>query len=191
MIQKLLKVQAELKAPKGQYNKFGGYKYRSQEDILEAVKPLLNENGLMLTISDSIERIEDRYYIKATCAVTDGEKTIEVSAYAREPLSKKGMDDSQITGAASSYARKYALNGLFLIDDTKDADAVHKHDNSDVTKDLAEALDKVQTISGLNELNTFGDYPREAWKANADKAKQVIAKLGVKFDKESEQYVPK
>jgi ERF superfamily. len=148
MIEKLIKVQAGLKAPKSQFNKFGGYNYRSQEDILEAVKPLLAENGLMLTISDSIERIEDRYYIKATCTVTDGERSISVTAYAREPLSKKGMDDSQITGAASSYARKYALNGLFLIDDTKDADAAHKHDNSDIVKDLTEALDKVKSISG-------------------------------------------
>lgn len=117
-------VQRELKAPKSQTNKFGGYKYRSCEDIVEAVKPLLNDNGLILTMSDEIINVADRVYVKATCRVTDvatGD-CIETTAMAREPVQKKGMDDSQITGTASSYARKYALNGLFAIDDTKDAD---------------------------------------------------------------------
>lgn len=117
-------VQRELKAPKSQTNKFGGYKYRSCEDIVEAVKPLLNDNGLILTMSDEIINVADRVYVKATCRVTDvatGD-CLATSAMAREPVQKKGMDDSQITGTASSYARKYALNGLFAIDDTKDAD---------------------------------------------------------------------
>ena len=115
-------VQAKLKAPKNQVNKFGGYKYRSCEDILEAVKPLLDECDATLTISDSIELIADRVYVKATATFKAGEEVESVTAYAREPLSKKGMDEPQITGTASSYARKYALNGLFLIDDTKDPD---------------------------------------------------------------------
>lgn len=124
ILTKLIALQTELKAPKNQFNKFGGYKYRSCEDILEAVKPLLKKQGCSLTISDTMENIGDRYYIKATVTVYDtatGE-SISNSAYAREEESKKGMDGSQITGTASSYARKYALNGLFLIDDTKDAD---------------------------------------------------------------------
>lgn len=125
---RLAKVQNELKAPKGQYNAFGGYKYRSCEDILEAVKPLLEEYGLILTISDSIEHIGDRYYVKATARISfDGRGGTFCEAYAREPETKKGSDPSQITGMASSYARKYALNGLFLIDDAKDADAQEQH----------------------------------------------------------------
>lgn len=122
--EKLLAVQAELKAPKGQYNSFGKYKYRSCEDILEAVKPLLAKNGATLRIADEIILIGERFYIKATATFADiktGE-AVTNTAFAREEETKKGMDGSQITGTASSYARKYCLNGLFLIDDTKDAD---------------------------------------------------------------------
>lgn len=124
---KLQAVQAELKAPKGQYNSFGKYKYRSCEDILEAVKPLLQQQGCILTISDDVQQVGDRYYIVAKATITDGEENISVTAAAREEETKKGMDASQITGTASSYARKYALNGLFCIDDTKDADATNTH----------------------------------------------------------------
>ena len=124
---KLLNVQQKLKAPKNQVNQFGKYKYRSCEDILEAVKKLLGEEGLVLTISDEPIVLADRFYIKATATVSDGTTSISTTALAREPETKKGMDDSQITGTASSYARKYALNGLFCIDDTKDADTM---DNS-------------------------------------------------------------
>ena len=113
-------VQKTLNAPKNLFNKFGKYKYRSCEGILEAVKPLLD--GCTVMLSDSIESVLDRVYVKATATFTDGISKIEVTAFARESETKKGMDDSQITGTASSYARKYALNGLFLIDDTKDAD---------------------------------------------------------------------
>lgn len=130
--EKLSNIQNELKAPKGQFNKFGGYKYRSCEDILEAVKPICKNNKTTLVISDTLENIGDRYYIKATATLYDieneaqeigiGNACISNTAYAREEESKKGMDGSQITGTASSYARKYALNGLFNIDDTKDAD---------------------------------------------------------------------
>jgi len=116
--------QFKLKAPKGQLNSFGGYRYRSCEDILEAVKPILHEQGLVLTLSDEIEQRGERYYIKATATLHDTKsgETLSNTALAREAATKKGMDDSQITGTASSYARKYALNGLFDIDDTKDAD---------------------------------------------------------------------
>jgi len=121
-MEKLAKIQKELKAPKGQLNKFGGYNYRSCEDILEAVKPLLD--GAILTLQDEIINIGNRFYVKATATFTDGTYTHSVTAMAREPETKKGMDESQITGMASSYARKYALNGLFCIDDTKDADTM-------------------------------------------------------------------
>lgn len=119
---KLIKVQATLNAPKGQYNSFGKYAYRSCEDIMGAVKPLLAEHGLVQFVSDEIVLIGDRYYVKATVTVTDGKESHTATAFARESLQKKGMDDAQITGATSSYARKYALNGMYNIDDTKDAD---------------------------------------------------------------------
>lgn len=119
----LKKIQAELKAPKGQYNSFGKYHYRSAEDILEAVKPLLAKYGVLMTITDDVIAVADRIYVKATVTIENSKGVSKtVNAYAREPQDKKGMDDSQITGTASSYARKYALNGMFLIDDTKDAD---------------------------------------------------------------------
>tara|TARA_R110000803_G_scaffold34063_2_gene74531 strand:+ start:870 stop:1460 length:591 start_codon:yes stop_codon:yes gene_type:complete len=120
-IGKLAKIQQDLDAPKNQWNKFSSFYYRSCEDILEGLKPLLN--GLVLTMSDDVTLVGDRIYVKATVTLTDGVNTISNSALARESLTKKGMDDSQITGTASSYARKYALNGLFCIDDEKDADA--------------------------------------------------------------------
>ena len=125
MNDKLLKVQQELKAPKSQRNNFGGYNYRSCEDIFEAVKPILEKEKLTLRVTDELVLIGDRYYIKATAILSDGKETIENIAYAREEETKKGMDGSQITGASSSYARKYALNGLFLIDDTLDSDATN------------------------------------------------------------------
>lgn len=123
---KLAEIQRTLNAPKNQFNSFGKYKYRSCEDILEGVKPLLG--GLFLSISDEVVLIGTRHYVKATARITDGESTHEASALAREEESKKGMDAAQVTGATSSYARKYCLNGLFGIDDSKDADSdEHKH----------------------------------------------------------------
>lgn len=124
ILEKLSKIQAKLKAPKNQYNKFGNYNYRSCEDILEAVKPLAAEFGCTLTVGDKLEYIGERYYVTATATLYDTEtgQNITNTASAREEETKKGMDSSQITGTASSYARKYALNGLFCIDDTKDAD---------------------------------------------------------------------
>jgi hypothetical protein len=124
-MERLRKVQSELKAPKSQYNSFGKYNYRNSEDILEAVKPLLLKHQLTMVISDEIIQVSDRIYVKATVDLFHENEKISVSAYAREPQSKKGMDESQITGATSSYARKYALNGMFCIDDTKDADSMN------------------------------------------------------------------
>lgn len=148
--EKLMKVQQELKAPKGQYNSFGKYKYRSCEDILEAVKPLLEKNKLTLTLTDTIvPASETRFYVKATAKVIDIEsgETIDNTAFAREDAEKKGMDGSQITGTASSYARKYALNGLFLIDDTKDADTDEYHEQNNQVKLITKAQ-----IKKLGEL---------------------------------------
>lgn len=133
--EKLLAIQTKLKAPKGQYNSFGKYSYRSAEDILEAVKPLNAEQGLLLTITDEIKEVGGRIYVVATATVSDGTDELKVSAFAREPESKKGMDESQITGATSSYARKYALNGLYAIDDNKDADTnEHKQQQDNAPK---------------------------------------------------------
>lgn len=125
---KLRAVIEVLKAPKGQYNKFGNFHYRSCEDILEAVKPYLDEQGLRMKISDDLVQVGDRYYVKATVTVTDGEHSDSVTAFAREAEEKKGMDAAQVTGSASSYARKYALNGMFDIDDTKDDDSNEQHE---------------------------------------------------------------
>jgi hypothetical protein len=124
---KLAEFQSKLKAPKNQFNAFGKYKYRSAEDIIEAVKTLINPAGFALNLIDEIALIGDRFYVKATAAISNGEETYYSVAYAREEETKKGMDGSQITGAASSYARKYALNGLFAIDDTKDQDQTNQH----------------------------------------------------------------
>lgn len=152
----LLDIQARLKAPKGQTNNFGHYKYRSAEDILEAVKPLLKENGCFLTISDDIVMVGSRIYVKATITLSKNGETIHTTAFARESKSKSGMDASQITGAASSYARKYALNGLFCIDDTKDADALNT--NKEYTQpptdpNLELILANIKATRNLDELS--------------------------------------
>ena len=154
MSKTLQKIQEQLKAPKGQTNKFGGYKYRSCEDIMEAVKPILAQHGCALTVSDEIIAVGDRVYVKATATLLGAGDPVVVSASAREPENKKGMDEAQITGATSSYARKYALNGLFAIDDTKDADATNDH-GSMKPADAIEQLQKAKTIDDL----------QAAWKA--------------------------
>ena len=148
---KLVKVQNELKAPKSQYNSFGKYSYRNCEDILEALKPLLNEVKAIVNISDEIILIGERYYVKATVKFIDAEtgEVVEASAIAREEETKKGMDASQLTGSTSSYARKYALNGLFAIDDTKDADTTNTHGKENV-KSLSEAQLKRMYVIGKN-----------------------------------------
>ncbi len=154
MYKKLSKIQSELKAPKSQFNNFGKYNYRNCEDILEAVKPLLAKEELVLNITDEIVLIGDRYYVKATATIYDGNNKIETSAFAREADNKKGMDESQVTGAASSYARKYALNGLFCIDDTKDADTANKQDN---IQDKAD--NKTTSAQIFDELENGSDRP--------------------------------
>lgn len=164
--QKLIEVQEELKAPKGQYNSFGKYYFRSTEDIVEALKPLLIKRGLLLLMYDEIELIGSRIYVVSTADLTDGAANIKVSARARESETKKGMDDSQITGTASSYARKYALNGMFLIDDSKDADTpeysgqMNNQQQSKQPKQPGVTLDAVKIA--LNDLvkKTNGDYTK-------------------------------
>lgn len=143
LLTKLSEIQSELKAPKGQYNSFGKYSYRSCEDILEAVKPLTTSRNVVLTVSDEVINVGSRFYIKAVARLTDAESAeiIETTAFAREPDSKKGMDDSQVTGTASSYARKYALNGLFCIDDAKDADTdAYRNQQSNAPKNQQKAV---------------------------------------------------
>lgn len=172
MITKLIEVQKLLKAPKNQYNSFGEYYYRSCEDILEAVKPLLAERGLLMTITDSVELIGDRYYIKATVKVTDGTQTYEVSAYARESLERKKTDDSQLTGAASTYARKYALNGIFLIDDAKDADALPPAD--------AKQGEKSKAFNARDEYTMLKDVARK--KGISDDSLKTFITQTIKVD---------
>lgn len=152
-MKKLLTIQSKLKAPKGQYNNFGKYNYRSCEDIVEAVKPILVEQNCLLTLSDELVNVGERYYIKATATIKDLEtnESESVTAFAREEESKKGMDGSQITGASSSYARKYALNGLFAIDDNKDSDSTNTHGNN-VKKSNADALKQLEY-----KLNKYKD----------------------------------
>lgn len=156
----LFDIQARLKAPKGQTNNFGHYKYRSAEDILEAVKPLLKDNGCFLTISDDIVMVGSRIYVKATITLSKNGETIQTTAFARESESKSGMDASQITGASSSYARKYALNGLFCIDDTKDADALNT--NKEYTQpptdpNLEAILANIKAARSADELKQIWD----------------------------------
>lgn len=155
----LRKVQMELKAPKNQYNPYGKYNYRNCEGILEAVKPLLEKHKANLTITDSIVSMEGRWYIKAT-AVFESEEGVEVvNGWAREPDARKGMDESQITGTASSYARKYALNGLFLIDDMKDADAKEHRDERDNREKEAEPPKETSKVGAeqIERLKKFAD----------------------------------
>jgi hypothetical protein len=155
-MEKLIKIQSELKAPKNQRNNFGKYNYRSAEDILEAVKPLLAKYGCLLFITDTIVEVGGRNYVKATVTFDEGEKPLEISAFAREEETKKGMDGSQITGAASSYARKYALNGLFLIDDNKDSDATNTHDKEEKPQPKAQKLP--QFDKSLNNYQTWVEW---------------------------------
>jgi hypothetical protein len=158
----LAEIQALVKAPKGQFNSFGKYKFRSAEDIVEAVKPVINPIGFYLTITDELVHIGDRFYIKAITKLSNGKLTYSTEALAREESDKKGMDASQITGAASSYARKYALNGLFAIDDTRDADATNDHGKEDKKKDTPKstAPKKVEPVK-TPETSTKAPTPKK------------------------------
>lgn len=173
MLEKLRRIQTELKCAKNQYNSFGKYKYRSCEDILESVKPLLARENCVLSLSDSVEMIGDRFYIKATAKITDVESgaSYEVAAMAREELNKKGQDSSQITGTASSYARKYALNGLFLIDDTKDADTDENRNERNGRQ--AQTASKQQTKTG---------------RTNREKVIALARELNLPFDELMKDY---
>lgn len=197
--EKLMNIQKELKAPKGQYNSFGKYKYRSCEDILESVKPLLEKYKVTIILTDKLEQIGERYYIRAMAILFDTEtnNSIENTAYAREEETKKGMDGSQITGTSSSYARKYALNGLLLIDDTKDADTDEfaKENNKGKTKEepkekkitpgQLKVLSKLYTgdnlvkLLELNKIDKLEDMSME-------KANEIILKLKKKGEEKNE-----
>ena len=183
---KLIKVQNELKAPKNQYNSFGKYSYRNCEDICESVKPLLLANGLAMFISDNIELIGDRYYIKAIVTVVDTEtgETLTNSALAREEENKKGMDSSQVTGSTSSYARKYALNGMFLIDDTKDSDFTNTHGK----ENNEEKLSRIKG-TGLSEAQIKRLYAIAA-KANIEKS-MVLKAIKQEFKVEKAELLTK
>lgn len=165
----LSKIQSEIKAPKGQFNSFGKYKYRSCEDIVEAVKPVINPLGFYLTLSDEIIQVGERFYIKATAQISNGEETFSATAFAREEESKKGMDGAQVTGASSSYARKYALNGLFAIDDTKDADSTNTHDKeerpSQPKPNEVDESDRGLLFELLNRSTLEGDDKQRAYDA--------------------------
>ena len=180
--EKLLNVQTELKAPKGQFNAFGKYKYRSCEDILEALKPVLNKYKLTFFINDEIVEVNNRNYVKATITIINIEKPdeqLQTLALAREEETKKGMDGSQITGASSSYARKYALNGMFMIDDTKDSDSTNTHG-----KDKTEQ-EKVKDF--LNSRNGMIEKLSEYVKG--DKLERMLKNYGVNelFEMKDEQ----
>lgn len=174
-MKELIEIQRELKAPKNQYNHFGNYNYRSCEDILEAVKPLLAKYGCLLTISDKMIEIGGRVYVEATAKIEKEGQEKEVSANARETESKKGMDSSQITGSASSYARKYALNGLFLIDDNKDSDTneQYKQDNKNGGATPKQSFNEFaeQAAPTIEECNKYIDS--QVW---SDQKKEAMKK---------------
>ena len=157
---KLVEVQNKLKAPKNQFNKFGNYAYRNCEDILEALKPILLEVKAVVNISDEVVLVGERYYIKATVKFIDAEtgEVVEASAMAREEENKKGMDSSQLTGSTSSYARKYALNGLFAIDDTKDSDTTNTHGKEDSKSNVITLTDK--QLNRMYAIAKVGGYDK-------------------------------
>jgi hypothetical protein len=167
-MKELQKIQSELKAPKNQTNAFGKYKYRSCEDIMEAVKPLMNEANCHLTVSDEMVLVGERVYVKATAILTSSDgATVAVCGWAREAESKKGMDSAQVTGATSSYARKYALNGLFAIDDTKDADATNDHGKSTPNpKAIPAASNKGRALLAIRKASTQDELSRISLKLN-------------------------
>jgi hypothetical protein len=178
-INALAEIQAKLKAPKGQFNSFGKYHYRSAEDILEAVKKVINPMGFSITLTDDLIFADGRWYIKSVAELTDGIRTFKSIGLAREEETKKGMDGSQITGAASSYARKYALNGLFAIDDTKDSDATNDHGKSQESKPQAKTgmpapsqfdIEFKELIADVKSVIAIGEL-KGIWEKLTDEAK--------------------
>jgi len=190
------KIQVELKVPKDQKNSFGNYKYRSCEDILEKVKPLLKESFLILQLSDDISLVGERFYIKATAKLLDAlgsDKEIISTGFARESYQKKGMDESQITGAASSYARKYALNGLFCIDDNKDADSFNDHKQKATEKVYNELLDRLYICENQEQLDLWTknnsekiNYLKSASNEDAKKLGKIFATIQNEFKNNKE-----
>lgn len=183
LIKSLCAIQSELKAPKSQFNSFGKYKYRNCEDILEAVKPLLKREGMIMTISDQVIEDNGRFYIQAEVVLYDKEgESISVTAWAREEENKKGMDGSQVTGASSSYARKYALNGMFLIDDTKDADSTQGDPKTASSKPSPKAaVSKTMPTKKVNKDGNIMDKAVAFIKSSTNKTSafnQVIKKYG-------------
>ena len=202
--EKLLEIQTELKAPKSQYNAFGKYNYRNCEDILEALKPLLAKVKAAVVITDEIVNIAQRFYVKATVRLinVENEEVIETSAYAREPENKKGLDESQITGSTSSYARKYALNAMFAIDDTKDSDYAPDSNNKPASAPKNKPLSK-ETQEEINrrimEYAKVSKMPvseitaelskvvkKELREINEVEAKMIVSYLGGKINKAME-----
>lgn len=202
--EKLLEIQTELKAPKSQYNAFGKYNYRNCEDILEALKPLLAKVKATVVITDEIVNIAQRFYVKATVRLinVENEEVIETSAYAREPENKKGLDESQITGSTSSYARKYALNAMFAIDDTKDSDYAPDSNSKTATAPKNKPLSK-ETQEEINrrimEYTKLSKIPvseitaelskvvkKELREINEIEAKMIVSYLGGKINKAME-----
>ena len=192
-MEKLTAIQTELKVPKGQFNSFGKYNYRSCEDIMEAIKPALKKHKCSLIITDDVVEIGGRIYVKATVKLADGENIVTVSAWAREAENKKGMDEAQITGAASSYARKYALAGMFLLDDTKDADATNgggngaakteqpkpKKELKEGTEDFKKAIDWMvksssNTVERLRRTAIISEKVEKSLRAAVDAQKQSV-----------------
>lgn len=173
---KLLSIQNELKAPKNQYNKFGKYNYRSCEDILEAIKPLCLKYGAVLLVDDYVEQVGERFYIKAKASLIDieTEQEIYACAYARESENKKGMDSAQMTGATSSYARKYALNGLFCIDDTKDVDTQEYQEKKQMNNNQSKNANSYEQV-GIEQAVLLGEI---------DKRIEELLKLGVDIKSE-------
>lgn len=156
--EKLSQIQSKLNAPKGQYNSFGKYNYRNCEDILQALKPILAEHKCHVSLSDEVVIVGNRFYIKATATITDSENnSFSTTAFAREAESKKGMDESQVTGSTSSYARKYALNGLFAIDDNKDADTLNNHADFTNQPVAQAAMQQGAQMGSVKQLPTLSD----------------------------------
>ena len=193
--EKLLAIQTELKAPKAQFNNFGKYKYRNCEDILESLKPILAKNKSTITISDDVVSVGNRIYIRATAKIVDTEtgESVETTAYAREEESKKGMDGSQLTGSSSSYARKYSLNGLFAIDDTKDSDycspelnkPLKQKTKNELNQLIAEYAEKTDRAVGeiVNEVKSV--VKKELNLVSENEAADILLYLKKKVNKEN------
>lgn len=205
LIEKLRTIQAELKVPKSLWNKFGGYSYRSCEAILETLKELQDKHKVCLLLQDEIVNIGDNNYVKSTAILHDLESTekIECQAYARESNTRKGMDDSQITGATSSYARKYALNGLFLIDDSKDsdtnerrieADNLAKKESERIAKSVSEKRSEIEKLCMENDINIdklYENHSTTSGELTEDKAEKIIdiIKRGLEKEKKKQEAV--